>query len=164
MGVELFGDWDKARQLLAHHPGMRLRQAIHGATIKAAILLVREIQRGIRSQAPGGKPFAQLAESTVKRKGSSKALIDTGFLINSITHRILRDRAFVGLLKTTISDDGELMANIGAVMEYGATIPMPNGTTVIIPPRPFLHPVMVQYRDEILALYREALQTALHRG
>jgi len=41
---------------------------------------------------------------------------------------------------------------------------MPNGTTVIIPPRPFLHPVMVQYRDEILDLYREALRTALHGG
>jgi len=56
------------------------------------------------------------------------------------------------------------VVNIGAVMEYGATIPMPNGTTVIIPPRPFLHPVMVQYRDEILDLYREALRTALHGG
>jgi len=125
---------------------------------------VREIQRGIRSQAPGGQPFAKLADSTIERKGSSKALIDTGFLINSITHRILRDRAFVGLLRTTVSRDGESMANIGAVMEYGATIPMPNGTTVIIPPRPFLHPVMVQYRDEILDLYREALRTALHGG
>jgi hypothetical protein len=32
---------------------------------------------------------------------------------------------------------------------------------VIIPARPFLHPVMVQYREEILGLYREALQSAL---
>ena len=164
MGVECFGDWEKAKRLLAQQPGARLQRAVQQATVKAAILLVREIQRGIRSQAPGGQPFAKLADSTIARKGSSKALIDTGFLIHSITHRILRDRAFVGLLRTTVSRDGESMANIGAVMEYGATIPMPNGTTVIIPPRPFLHPVMVQYRDEILDLYREALRTALHGG
>jgi len=164
MGVERFGDWERARQLLAQQPGARLALAVRQATVKAAILLVREIQRGIRSQAPGGQPFAKLADSTIERKGSSKALIDTGFLIHSIAHRILRDRAFVGLLRTTVSRDGESMANIGAVMEYGATIPMPNGTTVIIPPRPFLHPVMVQYRDEILDLYREALRTALHGG
>jgi len=161
MGVERFGDWERARRLLAQQPGARLALAVRQATVKAAILLVREIQRGIRSQAPGGQPFVQLAQSTIERKGSSKALIDTGFLINSITHRILRDRAFVGLLRTTVSRDGESMANIGAVLEYGATIPMPNGMTIIIPARPFLHPVMAQYKDAILDLYREALQSAL---
>ncbi|MHB9129741.1 MAG: phage virion morphogenesis protein [Armatimonadota bacterium] len=161
MGVELFGDWERVRHLLEDQPGTRLALAIRQATVKAAILLVREIQRGIRSQAPGGQPFVQLAASTIARKGSSKALIDTGFLINSITHRILQDQAFVGLLKTAVSRDGESMANIGAVMEYGATIPMPNGTTIIIPARPFLHPVMTQHKAAILDLYRDALKTAL---
>lgn len=161
MGVERFGDWERVQHLLADQPGARLALAIRQATVKAAILLVREIQRGIRSQAPGGHPFVQLAASTIARKGSSKALIDTGFLINSITHRIMQDQAFVGLLKTTVSRDGESMANIGAVMEYGATIPMPNGTTIILPARPFLHPVMAQYQDAILAIYRDALKTAL---
>ena len=89
MGVELFGDWERVRHLLEEQPGARLALAIRQATVKAAILLVREIQRGIRSQAPGGQPFVQLAQSTIDRKHSSKALIDTGFLINSITHRIL---------------------------------------------------------------------------
>lgn len=164
MAVERFGEWEKVKRLLAQQPGARLALAIRQATVKAAILLVREIQRGIRSQAPGGQSFVPLATATVERKKSSKALIDTGFLINSITHRILKDRAFVGLLKTRTYRDGESVANIGAVMEYGATIPMPNGVTIIIPPRPFLHPVMAQYRDEILDMYREALRTALHGG
>ncbi|MHB9129963.1 MAG: phage virion morphogenesis protein [Armatimonadota bacterium] len=161
MGVERFGDWEKVKRLLEHQPGARLALAVRQATLKAAILLVREIQRGIRSQAPGGQPFVQLAQSTIDQKHSSKALIDTGFLIHSITHRILQDRAFIGLLKTTTYRDGESVANIGAVMEYGATIPMPNGATVMIPPRPFLHPVMAQYQPQILDLYREALQSAL---
>ncbi|MCK7511753.1 MAG: hypothetical protein MZV70_52060 [Desulfobacterales bacterium] len=37
--------------------------------------------------------------------------------------------------------------NIGAVMEYGATIQHPNGAVIVIPPRPFLHPTMEKYRE-----------------
>ena len=135
--------------------------ALQQATIRNALFLVREIQRGIRNQAPGGQAFAKLADSTIARKGSSKALIDTGFLINSITQKIMADKAFVGLLRGTVSKDGESMVNIGAVMEYGATINHPNGATIIIPPRPFLHPVMQKYRKEIEQNYRQALKGIL---
>ena len=161
MGVKRFGDWDKAKAKLADNPGARLALAIRQATIKNALLLVREIKRGIRSQAPGGKPFVKLAESTIQRKGSSKALIDTGFLVNSITQRILADRAFVGLLRGAANKDGDDLVNIGAVMEYGATIEHPSGVTIVLPPRPFLHPVMEQYRDKILENYRRAIRTVL---
>ena len=102
--------------------GARLTLAIRQATIKNALLLVREIKRGIVKQAPGGVPFVQLAESTIERKGSSKALIDTGFLLSAITQKIMAEEAFVGLLRGTVNKDGEQMVNIGAIMEYGATI------------------------------------------
>lgn len=115
--------------------------ALRQATIRNALSLVREIQRGIRSQAPGGQAFVKLAESTIERKGSSKAL--------------------VGLLRGTVNKDGEDMVNIGAVMEYGATIKHPNGATIVIPARPFLHPVMEKYREQILQNYREAIRSAL---
>ena len=65
MGVRRVGDWSKARAKLAAAPGTRLTLALKRATLKNALLLVREIKRGIRSQAPGGKPFAQLAASTI---------------------------------------------------------------------------------------------------
>ncbi len=142
MGVRRTGDWDKARARLNAGMRPRIANALRQATIRNALFLVREIQRGIRSQAPGGRPFAKLAESTIARKGSSKALIDTGFLLNAITQRIMADKAFVGLLRGTVNQDGEDMVNIGAVMEYGAAINHLNGATIIIPPRPFLHPVM----------------------
>ena len=123
---------------------------------------MREIQRGIRSQAPGGQPFVKLAESTIERKGSSKALIDTGFSWSMpLTQKIMADKAFVGLLRGTVNKDGEDMVNIGAVMEYGATIKHPNGATIVIPARPFLHPVMEKYREQILQNYREAIRSAL---
>lgn len=119
MGISRSGDWEKAKSLLTNGLNQRLAIAIRKATIKNALLLVREIKRGIRSQAPGGKQFAPLAQVTIERKGSSKALIDTGFLVNSITEKIMSDGAFIGLLQTSISKDGESVANIGAIMEYG---------------------------------------------
>jgi len=51
--------------------------------------------------------------------------------------------------------------NIGAVMEFGATIQHPNGAVIVIPARPFLHPVMEQYRDQVLENYREAIRSVL---
>jgi phage gpG-like protein len=161
MGVRRTGDWDKARAKLTTGMGPRLATALRQTTIRNALFLVREIQRGIRSQAPGGQPFVKLAESTIERKGSSKALIDTGFLVNAITQKIMADKAFVGLLRGTVNKDGEDMVNIGAVMEYGATIKHPNAATIIIPARPFLHPVMEKYREQILQNYREAIRSAL---
>ena len=161
MAVKRTGNWKKAKAVLGNSLGPRMAAALQAATIKNALLLVREIQVGIKRQAPGGEPFAQLAESTIDRKGSSKALIDTGFLVNAITQKIMADKAFVGLLRGTVNQKGEAMVNIGAVMEYGATIQHPNGATIIIPARPFLHPVMAQYREEIVENYRKALKTVL---
>jgi phage gpG-like protein len=159
MGVDMDGDWDKAKQFLTGNVGVRLALALRQATIKNALLLVREIKRGIRSQAPGGQPFVKLSQFTIDQKGSSKALIDTGFLMNSITQRILKDQAFVGLLRTAQNRSGESMANIGAIMEYGATIDHPGGATIIIPPRPFLHPVMLQHLPQVRANYRDAIKS-----
>ena len=152
------GDWNAFRKKLANNPGARLSAALRAATLRNAMLLVREIKKGIRAQAPGGVPFEPLAKVTIDRKGSSKALIDTGFLLSKITERMLPDgSAFVGLLRGTANEKGEDLVNIGAVMEYGATIEMPSGATIVVPARPFLHPTMEKYRPQILANYRAAL-------
>lgn len=161
MSVSRFGDWDRARDLLANNLGHRMAAQIRKATIKNAMLLVREIKRGIRDQAPGGEQFAPLAQVTIDRKGSSKALIDTGFLVGAITEKIMGDQAFIGVLRTSVYKDGESLANVGAIMEYGATINHPSGAVIVIPPRPFLHPTMVKYQDEVLRNYREALLAIL---
>lgn len=161
MAVSRFGDWDKAKALLTNGFDQRLALAVRQATIKNALLLVREIKRGIRDQAPGGKQFEPLAQVTIDRKGSSKALIDTGFLVNSITQKILSDGAFVGLLRTSVYKGGESVANIGAIMEYGATVTHPRGAVIVIPPRPFLHPTMEKYRGQVIENYRHALLSVL---
>ncbi len=161
MAVNRFGQWDKAKRALGSNLGERLARALRQATAKNAMLLVREIKKGIVSQAPGGQPFAKLAKGTVRRKKSSKALIDTGFLLASVTQLMLADRAFVGLLRGARNEAGDEIANIGAVMEYGATIQHPNGAVIVIPARPFLHPAMEKCRGQVLENYREAVRSVL---
>lgn len=158
--LEVFGDWEKARKTFGNSFPMRLKAAVRQASTTAAIFLVREIVKGIRSQAPGGKAFAPLAQVTIDAKHSSKALIDTGLLINSITYRIMGDAAMVGVLRSR-GRGGDDLVDIAAVMEYGATIRQPNGATIIIPARPFLHPVMEQYREKIIDAYRTAIKHVL---
>jgi len=162
MKVSKFGDWKKLESALRNCLPARMERALREASTKNALLLVREIKKGIRDQAPGGQQFAELAPSTIEKKGSSKALIDTGFLLSSITQQIMSDKAFVGLLRGTRNKDGEETVNIGAIMEFGATIKHPNGATIIIPPRPFLHPVMEKYKDEIKRNYQEAILGLIH--
>ena len=159
MGSERFGNWKKVEKLLTGNLAARFQVAVYKATVKNALILVKEIKKGIKSQAPGGQAFAKLAESTIKKKGSSKALIDTGFLVNAITQNIMGDKAFIGLLRTATNKSGDEIANIGAIMEFGATINHPNGGIIIIPPRPFMHPVMKQYRDEVTKNYQEAIKS-----
>jgi len=60
-----------------------------------------------------------------------------------------------------VNKDGEDLVNIGAVMEYSATIRHPDGALIVIPPRPFLHPVMEKYRDQVLENYRLAIRAIL---
>jgi len=162
MKVKKFGDWKRLEAVLENCLPARMEKALNRAATKCALLLVREIKKGIKSQAPGGKAFKPLAEATIEKKGSSKALIDTGFLLSSITQIIKGDTAFVGLLRGTRNKDGDEIVNIGAIMEFGATVQQPNGVTIVIPARPFLHPVMEKYLPEIKAIFAEEILGLIH--
>jgi hypothetical protein len=114
----------------------RLAQAIHGAVSQGidreALLLSRAIRTGIRTQAPAGQRFTPLAASTIALKGSSKALIDKGDLIASITTTKVRlanrlIARFVGVHRTAIGKAGQRLANIAEIHEFGTkpyTIPV----------------------------------------
>jgi phage gpG-like protein len=162
MKVKKFGDWKRLDAVLKNCLPARMEKALNRAATKCALLLVREIKKGIKAQAPGGKKFTPLAEATIEKKGSSKALIDTGFLLSAITQKIVSDKAFVGLLRGTRNKDGDEIVNIGAIMEFGATVQMPSGATIVIPARPFLHPVMEKYLPEIKAIFAEEILGLMH--
>lgn len=142
--IDRFGDWDKASKMVAAiQPNLVL--SMRRAQIRIGAMFVREIKKGIVSQSPGGQTFAPLSPFTIEKKGSSKALIDTGLLLSSIVEVLQGDQIFVGLLRGKKTKDGDDLVNIGAIMEFGATITLNSGVTILIPARPFLQPTMQKY-------------------
>ncbi len=117
---------------------------IKRATAQEAHLLRRMIVVGIRKQAPGGVKFKPLEPSTIKAKGSSKALIDKGDLIRSVNVQKFADGAvyFVGVHKMAAYKDGVSMANIAEVHEFGTK----DGR---IPARPYLRPSFAEWRKGV---------------
>lgn len=107
---------------------LTLRQA--GALVEGVAKL--NIQRG-RPEWPPLKP------ETVKRKKSSKPLIDTGTLLNSITHKIEGNACLVG----------PFGVKYAVYQEFG---------TSRIPARPFLRPALLENEEKIKALFKQALK------
>lgn len=176
MPVEFFGDWDKAMKIL-HNMDKKYERAKKRALTKVGQYLIRKIRRGIRDQKPGGEDYDPLHPFTVMRKGSSKAMIDDGDFIGSITMKLDGDSLFVGVLKQARGSDGEELVNIAEVHEYGVEIQVTEKmrnylhavglhlkatTSVIkIPARPTFGPVLEAEKDEIAKIIEEELQAAL---
>lgn len=137
MSIRITGDWHKiARYLQAIWEDKTKPIALN----RLASFYERQIKQNIKSGgALTGKSFAPLAESTIRRKGSSKPLIDTGEMLNSIITEIIDDNtAFVGIKSGTRHSGGkEDTAQIAAVHEFGALIPGGD-----VPARPFIRPVL----------------------
>ncbi len=78
------GDWNRAALILRTAP-IRLRVAMDRAVLQEAQFFRRKVIEGFRTQAPGGKPFTPVSETTlaIRRftgfKGT-KALIVRGEL------------------------------------------------------------------------------------
>lgn len=186
MGIRLIGDWAIAQTFLRMGPANAMR-AVDTAMRRQAEVFRREVIDGIRDQAPGGKRFKPLSRLTLatrlfRRFRGTKALIERGDLRRSIKVHPIHgkgpggsDGYFVGVHRTEKSRTGDLMVNIAAVQEFGATItiqlhanmrrflammfrraglPRPAGSAkavivVRIPPRPFLGPVADKLRPTV---------------
>ena len=102
----------------------KTEKAVERAVYKSAQYLRKQWMSGIRSQAPGGRKFKALKQSTIDRKGSSKALIDKGDMVRSINvQKIMTGRQilfFVGIHRNVIARDGSSMANLAEVHETGS--------------------------------------------
>lgn len=170
----LTGDWDKIDRIL--NPA-RVRSAMTRATAKAGVFGEGEVRRGIQSGAPGGQTFQPLHWWTIARKGSTKPLIDNGDLIGSITHEAPDDSSvWIGVKRSAKDKEGKPLVNIAAVHEFGCVIGVTEKmryylrihglylkkttTHIVIPPRPFLHPVLEdeKFQQKIKAVYFEALR------
>jgi hypothetical protein len=129
MGVpqlRLVGDWEKAHVLARkYRSGLLMHRAFQRAVAQEAQAFRREVVQGIRKQAPGGQAFTPLHPLTILKKKSSKALIDTGSMFQSIAvHRLDDMTFFVGVHRTARSKGGKPLANIAELHEKGGRITM----------------------------------------
>lgn len=174
----LTGDWPRFRYII-NNLSPKLKIAIRAAARKNAIMLVREIRNGIRTQSPGGKIFTPLHEITIKEKLSMKgigsvksnqALIRHGDLIKLLSFEVNQDGSFwVGYKSGDTNKSGVSIEMIASLMEAGFTVkvtdklrkyfaakgtPLKYSTTHLdIPARPFLEPVFDKLKDNIISNY-----------
>lgn len=175
MSVRRYGDWDRALEVMR---GIEAKydRAVNRGLHRVGVHVRDKIKRGIRDQAPGGKEFVPLHPATVAAKGSSKALIDNGDMVGAITYKITSpEQVFVGLLRTAKNKQGEELANLGHIHEYGRIVRVtpkmrgylaavlglhlkPETIAITIPARPFLRPVLNAEKDEVVKIFQKELQ------
>lgn len=126
--MKLVGDWKKA---LSITQGMsdRYRKAMRQAVLKEAHFLRGEMVKGIRSGAPGGKPFKELSALTMALRreagfGGTKPLIRTGNLFRSLSvveigGTLTGGRVFVGVHRSAKGKDGQSLVKLAEIHEFG---------------------------------------------
>lgn len=181
MTVQKVGDWYKAAKIL-NGLSERYQMALLKGLSRTGQMLRDETRKGIRDQAPGGEAFEPLSQFTIRNKGSTKALIDHGDLVNAITFKVIPAQmaVFVGVLRTATSkraDTGEqYLANIARIHELGAIVPVTpkmrayfrarwginlRKAYIVIPARPFLQPTFKAYGPKAVGLFRETIARVL---
>lgn len=119
------GQWSVARRILQTSPA-RIQKALDMATLQEAHYLRKLVVQGMREQAPAGQAFKPLSPLTLalrrfQRFRGTKALLRRGDLRNSINvTQVGAGTAFVGVLRTARNKDGESLANIAELNEYGS--------------------------------------------
>ncbi len=124
MTITKIGDWKDAARILKS-ADKRIQAVVDKAVLQEAQFFRTKVVEGIREQAPGGKPFAPLAPTTlaIRRfrgfKGT-KALLVRGDLRNSIVVVRQTDGVFVGVLRSAKGKEGQPLVNVAAVHEFGS--------------------------------------------
>jgi len=130
------GEWKKANRIIRALQ-KNLNQLSADGLEYLGKFYEAEVKEGIESQQPGGMPFAELAPATSARKGSEKALIEHNDMMMGVTSEMMHGTAvFVGGLRQEEHEaSGKPMANLMQIHEEGTD----DG---VIPPRPFLEPII----------------------
>lgn len=137
------------------------QKAVKKTLRKEAVMLRGMMQTGIRSQAPGGQKFQELAEVTKLRKGSSLALIDKSDLLRSHNVTEVEGSAgmalFVGVHRNVPGKHGKPMYNLAEIHNYGTK----DGR---IPAREWLGPVYAEWLKDAEKRFMENITKELNLG
>ncbi len=123
----LFGEWTGVLSTLKN-ARRDFKEAKHIALLQEAEFYRTQVIQGIRSQAPGGKAFKPLSETTIALRKfmgfkGTKALQRRGDLVNSITVHETHDQddsIFVGIQRNAKNSKGESVVDIAKLNEYGS--------------------------------------------
>lgn len=178
-GVHLTGDWKQLDTTLKKAPG-DITRARRGLLQSEAKFLEGKLRWGIIKQAPGGKRFKPLAQSTIAARRAAgitgnKALIATGELLKGISARKSGRGWFVGFQDQNLSRIARLQEEgFGPVVRkmtpkmrrylFGVVFKNSPGTgrpgarrgfvTITVPARPFFRPTVAKYYSKRIALAR----------
>ena len=130
-----FGDWRKV-QVLIGKLSKTFKEAQIEALTKVGLFAESRAKKHISSQDLGWKPLKPETKRNKQRDGySTSILVHTSAYFQSITSWRKGDTVYVGVKKVARGKEGENIANIAKIHEYGA--PKNN-----IPARPLWRPVL----------------------
>ena len=170
--LDMEGDWGKALEIAEGELRKRVRKGMARGVAKGATTIQGKVKANIdrgRSEHKANHPF------TVEQKGSSRPLVDTGDMANSVSVQFLSELvAVIGVSRNTPKG-----VSIAAVQEFGATIRVtdkmrgylhsvglhlkPDTKAIVIPPRPFLRPAWEEGQEEVHEIITEEVREEIRR-
>ena len=137
MGAKMTGDWAKALAVTKQLKKVADDSVKEGLT-KAALFAEKTAKKHLSKQDLSWTPLESKYRRYKERKGySTNILVRTGAMFQSITSNVDAKTAFVGVKREAKDSDGNSLANIAAVHEFGST---KQG----IPARPLWQPTLIE--------------------
>jgi hypothetical protein len=155
MKYGMYGDWDKLERDLKKVGGDLLEKNMNRAMKYIGIFLSGKMKLRIKFSTG----MIALKDATVKRKRSSKPLIDYGDLMASFTYKMLgKTIVFIGVLRTARSKKrpgkNVKLFLVMQAHEFGAP-------KAGIPARAVVRPVLQRYKKFIFSILKRALRDTI---
>lgn len=141
-GLTKFGQWQKANRMidnLERDIEFASKQYLMQVGIKGRDTAVEHIQKQDLNWKPLTSRYKAYKE---KKKLSNKILISDSTYWQNITTFTEKDKAYIGVKRDVKDKDGNQIANIAKVLEYGSV-------SRNIPARPLWSPVMMEMKKWI---------------
>lgn len=134
MSVKKVGDWDRAGRLCSMI-GSDIKKSNEVAIRQIGLKGERMMVKWIKSQPSIWQPLNEAYVAYKKTQGYSTLMLRrTSTFISKITSQTKYPNVFIGVKRGAFNKEGEELANIAAIMEFGSKV---RG----IPPRMYLRPV-----------------------
>lgn len=120
--IKKFGDWDKVTRI-TRGMGPQVKRVNEESLEQVALKAEGMAVKFIRDQSLSWRPLSpQYIERKRKAGLSTKIMIATSTYMQSVTSIRRGYVSFAGVLKSAKTKEGESLANVGAVMEYGSRV------------------------------------------